>query len=187
MGTSLPKTGAAARPSSPIPRKHFALLEARGQMCTALPPKCSKHGLWATACGSVRGSQLQRLQIPASWQGQCCHLHGDISEVAKHWLCSFFGHQLPMSHLHLPEMGPEQWMCIYPVVCLEVEGEEGICRLVQCLMWVTSLCHFTTGTQQQQIPGNLIPEIDMEELKQQYLSSASDCQFRGGSEPPWSV
>lgn len=31
MGTSLPQMGAAARPSSPVPRKHFALLEARGQ------------------------------------------------------------------------------------------------------------------------------------------------------------
>lgn len=91
----------------------------------ALSPKCSRHRLWAAACGSVQGSQLQPLQPPASWQGQCCHLHGAISEVAKHCLCSSFCHQLPISHLHLPETGPEQWMCIYSVVCLEVKGGEG--------------------------------------------------------------
>lgn len=40
------------------------------------------------------------------------------------------------------------------------------------------------GTQLQQFAGNMIPEINMEELKQQYLSSASAFQFRGKSEPP---
>lgn len=125
MGTSLPPEGAAARPSSPIPRKHFALLEAQGQTCAALSPKCTRHRLWAAARASVQGSQLQPLQTPASWQGQRCHLHGTISEVAKHLLCSFFCHQLPMSHMHLPETGPEPWMCTYSLVCLEVKGGEG--------------------------------------------------------------
>lgn len=75
--------------------------------------------------------------------------------------------------------------CAFTLQCaLKSRGEKGICRPVQCLMWVTFLGHFIMGTQLQQIPGNLIPEINVEELKQQYLSSASDCQFRGGSESP---
>lgn len=115
MGTPCP--GRVLLPA-PVPRKRSALPEARGQVITALPPKGSSHGLWAAAHGSERGSEP--LQTPASWPGQSCHLHGAVSELAKHCLCSFF------CHMHLPERGLEQWMCIYPLVCLEAkEGRRG--------------------------------------------------------------
>lgn len=57
-------------------------------------------------------------------------------------------------------------------MCFEAErGERDLHACWEHLMWVTFLCHFIMGTQLQQIPGNLIPEINVEELKQQYLSS----------------
>lgn len=116
---------------APVPQSLESTLPCRrhGARRTALPPKCSRH--WAAARGSEQGSQLQPLQTPASWQGQSCHLHGAISEVAKHWTCSFFCHQLPVSHMHLPETGLEQWICIYSLVCLEdKEGRRGSAGLV---------------------------------------------------------
>lgn len=70
-------------------------------------------------------------------------------------------------------------------MCSEAErGEGGSQACCEHVTWVPFVCHFIMGTQLQQIPGNLIPEINVGELKQQYLSSASDFQFRGRSEPP---
>lgn len=70
-------------------------------------------------------------------------------------------------------------------MCFEAErGERDLQACSEHLMGVTFLRHFVMGTQLQQIPGNLIPEIKVEELKQQYLPRAPDFQFRGRSEPP---
>lgn len=143
------------------PRKPFALWEAWNKTWVVLSHECSSHWLWAAAYDSLRGSQLHSSprHLPAiKDSGVTCM---KLALVLP-----------PASHILLLEMGPHQCICIYIFMCFQPQRDFQAC--CEHVMWMTFPCHFLMGTQLQQIPGNLIPEINMEELKQQYLSSTSD-------------